>query len=104
MSDENAVDDYGFSVGTRVVLLEEDPYGYVKLNSIGTVCHLIGDYFSDGCDIGVEWDEEDRRFHDCNGRCKRRHGRYVPHECLGLLDLDLGEIDSREVNIFSLFE
>ena len=68
-----------------------DPGGYIKRGEIGVVCHYRK--FSDGCDIGVEWENSAPERHDCFGRCKSGHGRYVPHTSISLLDFDLGNIE-----------
>ena len=79
-----------------------DPYNYVRYGQVGTVCHYI--CFGDGCDVGVSWDEENGRLHNCNGHCKNNHGRYVPHTSLQLKEIDLGEIDVSDFSLEALFD
>ena len=98
------IDDFGFSVGTRVVLVEKDPHNYVELGDSGVVCHVVDqDYFSDGCNIGVRWDKKRSYLHNCNGHCEPEHGRYVPHGCLRAEELDLGEIEVNYSAVGMLF-
>lgn len=96
--------DFGFPVGTRVILVKDDPYNYVGINQTGTVCHVIDDdFFGDGCNIGVSWDEASSRLHNCNGHCKAGHGRYLPHTHLEHVCFDLGEIKNAETAVDILF-
>ena len=85
--------DYGFPIGSRVTLIDDDPCGYVKVGMTGIVCDIDEDgMFAYDCKIGVCWDEYSSDFHDCGGKCKQHYGRYVPPECLALNDIDLGDI------------
>ena len=98
------IDDYGFPVGSRVVMLGEDPCDMVSQGMTGTVCHIVDICeFPHDCNIGVEWDIYHTGFHNCNGNCDYGHGRYVPHTCLALHNVDLGEIQTSEADILSLF-
>lgn len=99
------LESLGFPIGSRVVLVSKDPTGYVEIGSIGTVCHYTSEWERvDGCNVGVEWDDGSYRYHDCMGRCKRDHGRYVPHTCITLERVDLGEFDPAEFSIETLFQ
>lgn len=82
-----------FSIGDRVILIaDEDRDGLIVQGQIGTVC----DKDSYG-DIGVRWDDEMNRAHDCNGKCEYKHGWYVDPEDIELLrnemDMDMTGIE-----------
>lgn len=98
------MEDFGFPIGSKVMLIERDPCNMVQLNMVGDVCHVVGiNEFAYHCNIGVQWNEFHDGYHSCNGRCEMGYGRYVPHTCLKLVDLDLGEIETGETDICSLF-
>lgn len=98
-------DNYGFPVGTRVVMSRKDPTDYVRIGMTGVVCHIVDiDQFSCNCNIGVRWDEHHSGYHSCNGRCDSGYGRYVPHTCLAMEYIDLGEIQTSEFSISALFD
>lgn len=88
---ERTLESLGFPIGSRVVMVGGDPTGCIKAGEIGTVCYYRE--FSDGCNIGVEWEESSGSKHNCDGYCKSKHGRYVPHTSIRLLDLDLGNFE-----------
>lgn len=97
----------GFPLGTRVVMASPDPTGYVRTGQTGTVCHYTSCWEdTDGCNIGVQWDEGYVGYHDCSKTCKNGYGRYVPHTCLlpEGYDIDLGEIQASELSISALFD
>lgn len=97
--------NYGFPVGARVVMAKKDPCGYVRVGQAGIVCDIVyRNRFTYNCNIGVRWDENHSGYHSCNGRCDHDHGRYVPHECLVMEDIDLGEIQISEFSINALFD
>lgn len=99
---EEILEELGFPVRSRVVMVGEDPTHYVVAGRRGVVCDYV-DCFDDGCNIGVRWDEETVGFHDCMCNCDPGHGRYVPHTSLVLEELDLGQIELSEMDIGSLF-
>ena len=92
LSKSYVTEKYGFAIGDRVVMIGEDPTGYVDAGQSGIVCDLDHSYGS--CNVGVELERESIGNHDCNGCCKNRHGRYVPHSSIQLVNIDLGEINS----------
>lgn len=96
--------NFGFPVGTRVMLTKEDPHGQVPVGETGEVCDIVDiNKFLYKCNIGVAWDREgNASYHDCNGQCKKGHGRYVPHTALSLVSIDLGEIVADNNDIYSL--
>lgn len=98
------MEDFGFPIGSRVVLVHDDPCGYVEVGMTGVVCDIDEeDMFSLNCKIGVRWDTYHHSYHDCCGHCDMNYGRYVPPECLELIVLDLGEIAVEANSIDSLF-
>ena len=98
------MEDFGFPIGSRVVLIKDDPCGYVEIGMIGTVCDIDEhDLYAYNCKIGVCWEEYKFNYHDCRGKCKFNHGRYVPPECLELIIDDLGEIAVETDSIDALF-
>ena len=98
------MEDYGFPIGSMVALVETDPCGYVKVGMVGVVCDIDNDHmFAYNCKIGVCWDEYSLNFHDCGGKCAKHHGRYVPPECLELVNVDLGEINAEVPTVDILF-
>lgn len=101
---EDKLKQLGFPLGSRVVLVQEDPTGYVKIGQQGVVCHYTSQWeHDDGCNIGIELDEEKFTYHDCKGHCRRDRGSYVPHTAIALVDLDLGEIEASGLTLESLF-
>ena len=94
---------YGFRVGDRVVFTDdEDPDGGVYNGQTGTVCSLK-EYYEEDC-IGVEWDIEKCKYHDCSGSCQDHHGWWVPFTHIALVDIDIGEIKSSEFDLDVLFD
>ena len=83
---------YGFAIGDRVVMVGKDPTGHVDVGQSGTVCDFDHSYGE--CNVGIELEYESIGNHDCNGCCRNRRGRYVPHSSIQLVDIDLGEINS----------
>lgn len=98
------MEDFGFPIGSRVMLVKEDPCGYVTVGMIGVVCDIDQrDLYAYNCKIGVRWEEYKTNFHNCCGKCDDRHGRYVPPECLDLVIADLGEICVESDSVNTLF-
>ena len=96
----STANDYGFPVGSRVVMMDKDPTGYVDMGMSGIVCHIVDiDCFGDNCNIGVEWNRESIRFHNCIGHCASSRGRYVPHTCLAHEDCDIGTFECSDWSI-----
>lgn len=92
---------YGFSIGDVVTLVTKDPNNAVSVGTIGIVCDLDHNFV--GSDVGIELDYEHPNNHNCCGCCKNRYGRYVPHECLKLVVIDFGEIDTSVNSVDELF-
>lgn len=92
----------GFAIGDMVIMNGEDPNGVIRVGEVGTVC----DYhrYGDGCDIGVEWEIERNENHSCAGHSKPQHGRYVPHESIAHVNVDIGEIEPSEFCLDMLFD
>ena len=99
---EEILEELGFPIGSRVIMVGEDPTHYVTSGRRGVVCDYVS-HFSDGCNIGVRWDEKSLGFHNCMNTCDSGYGRYVPHTSLALEQLDLGQIEPSEMDIGSLF-
>lgn len=99
---EETLEKLGFPLGSRVIMVGEDPTHYVAPGRRGVVCDYVS-CFDDGCNIGVRWDERSSSFHDCMGICDSEHGRYVPHTSLVLEQPDLGQIELSEMDIGLLF-
>lgn len=75
-----------FAVGDRVISIAEcdKPSGMsVPAGFVGTVVVADG-----GSDYGVEWDDENRSFHDLGGRCRNWHGYWVFPSSIELLSDD----------------
>lgn len=89
---------FGFRLGERVMFTAcADPDDGVEYGQTGTICSLDSDY---GCDtVGVEWDIEKGKYHECSGKCKNHHGWWVPAEDLAKVDIDIGEIEVSEFNL-----
>lgn len=101
---KDKLEQLGFPLGSRVVLVQEDPTGYVEIGQQGVVCHYTSEWeHVDGCNIGIELDEEKAVYHNCKGHCGSDRGRYVPHTAIARVDLDLGEIEASGLTLESLF-
>lgn len=99
MSDKQSL--YGFKIGDRVIfIVETDPDEGVVRGMTGTVCAFWED---DYADVGVRWDKQDPKYHDLGSKCENRHGWWVPHVDIALLDTDLGEIECSDESLESLF-
>lgn len=92
---------YGFSIGDIVTMALKDPNNAVPVGAIGTVCDLDHNFV--GSDVGIELDYKIASGHNCCGCCANHRGRYVPHECLKLVVIDFGEIDTSVNSIDELF-
>lgn len=93
----------GFRIGDRVIFTaEEDPDRGVFYGQTGTVCNLEDSYVMDS--IGVEWDKERNKYHDLSGKCRNRHGWWVPYFQIERISVDLGEIEASEMDVGSLFQ
>lgn len=98
------MEDFGFPIGSRVVLVDDDPCGYVEVGMVGVVCDIDDrDLYAYNCKIGVRWEEYRLNYHSCCGKCDANHGRYVPPECLELIVLDFGEISAETNSVDALF-
>lgn len=83
-------------------MVEKDPTGYVAVGQIGVVCDFDNTYGM--CDVGIELEYDSGGNHNCNGRCRNRRGRYVPHQNIQVVAIDLGEIDAVTGAIDALYE
>lgn len=101
MNIEKTLNDLGFPLGSKVVMVGEDPNRTIEIGEIGTVCHYHK--YIDGCDVGVEWETKRPENHNCYGSCKSGHGRYVPHGSISHANLDFGEFDTSGFTVDSLF-
>lgn len=102
MADVKVVEKFGFRIGDVVrFIADEDPDHGVIRGQTGIVKNLQDDYEYE-C-IGVEWDIEKPRYHDCNGKCKSHHGWWVPHYDLAHEIEDLGGFDVSDLSVDSLF-
>lgn len=102
---EDKLKELGFPLGSRVMMIGEDPCGIVDIGVTGTVCHYTDEWEDDdGCNIGIRIDVKKNAYHDCMGHCDNKHGRYVPHTALALEDCDLGEFDVDTGAIDALYE
>lgn len=91
---------YGFSVGDRVMFIEEeDPDGGVYNGQCGTVCTIYRAHDEGG--IGVSWDKENNRYHSCDGNCEEYHGWFVPYDMISHIECDLGEFEHSDMSILN---
>lgn len=67
-----------YKLGDRVRCIKT--YGFVNAGNEGVVVDIVP-----GGDppIGVRWNQL-RSGHNCNGRCDKPYGYYVPEECITL--------------------
>lgn len=94
---------WGFHLGDRVKFVAlTDPDDGVAYGQEGVICSLDNDY--DYYNVGVEWNEECERYHDCAGKCNNHRGWWVPYEDLVKVDLDIGEIEASEFDLGMLFD
>lgn len=92
----------GFRIGDTVVFIaDKDPDHGVARGQIGRVCNLQEEY-EEGY-IGVEWERENPRYHDCGGTCLNLHGWWVPYEEIKHAQIDIGEFELSDCPINVLF-
>lgn len=101
MNIEKTLNDLGFPLGSKVIMVGEDPNRTIEIGEVGTVCHYRK--YGDGCDVGVDWEINRTENHDCYDTCRYGHGRYVPHGSIALANFDLGEFDASDFTVDSLF-
>lgn len=87
-----------FAVGDYVVCVKA--YGSVDVGETGRLVHIMRYY----PEYGVEWEIERDVRHDCLGRCKTKHGFYVPEISIRIqAPPDLGDLECYTSDISSLF-
>lgn len=92
---------HGFHLGERIMFTaSEDPDNGVKYGQTGTICSLDDDYGGDA--VGVEWDIEKNKYHQCSGKCKNHHGWWVPFDQIERINVDIGEIEASDMPITAL--
>ena len=92
---------WGFRLGERVRFTAiADPDDGVRYGQEGIICSLDNDYGAEN--VGVEWDIELPKYHNCAGKCIDHHGWWVPHEDIEPVNIDIGEIQRSDTTIESL--
>ena len=92
---------WGFRLGERVrFTATADPDDGVRYGQEGIICSLDNDYGTEN--VGVEWDVELPKYHNCSGKCIDHHGWWVPHEDIESVNIDIGEIQRSDTAIESL--